>query len=82
VNLANECATSLASLLTQQKQQQAKVLLKIKILLITDEITQGLAMNSPLNGSKHTFASLSIIILSNFSEVASFTTHKKLLHNP
>jgi hypothetical protein len=47
-NLANELATLLASLLTQQKQQKAKVLLKTKILLISDEITQGLAIDSPL----------------------------------
>ena len=47
-NLANECVTSLASLLIQQKQQEAKALLKTKILLITGEITQGLAMGVKL----------------------------------
>ena len=44
-NLANEWATSLASLLTQQKQHEVKVLVKNRILLITDEITQRLSVD-------------------------------------
>ena len=61
VYLANEHATSLASLLTQQKQQQLKDLFKAQILLITGEITQWVAKDFPLRVSKHTFASPSTL---------------------
>ena len=62
-NLADESATSLVSLITQQNQQEAKFLLKTKILLITDEISQGLAMDSPLRALKYSPLGYSVLNL-------------------